>query len=700
MAQSTHASRTISQGSLRSARPKEKTHKDLTTKSNLERSKLQQKVTKQLRDDIQRLYKEMILPDMVIQVAGFSKKFEAHSIILGTRFPSFYQFLTEKSKVTADSSSACTVFTIECADASLVDSVIRDIYSTDNLDEVEKLFMKLKQQTFTSAQDSKVDVQVDVYPDDSEANDTKPLRKESDLTQQVDNIQKIELNNNTEVSAESRDQCVHGTVNAHTVKSTANAREVNNLGQDMLHLFESGLNSDVVLKVDDKEFKCHKCLLSVRCAYFDAMFNGGWREGALQQVVLERLNPTAVYQSLLYLYGGVIDLDFSTCGVVDLVMVADMLDIKGLREVVAFHILKEFCHFFHKPCSDCCVGILNALPVAYTFELQDIFTRGLAQVSAYFGRFWQLKEFTQLPEDIMAKCCNAKIQELNPHYPKTVLPTLHECYRLDKSLPHVRRTEPVRTLVQQVKDAAIQVLGQGLHKVMGTVVSPEQGSEWDCTLLEDMILSAYKFVPVENICETYLEILKMKTVIKHVAEDKGTMFKYSEAATSMVDNLFSKFEKHAALNIHKVMNTWGWSKLDEGQKDRIKNAGCYVIVKGETFDRPVAMPKLTSMNKQKLQKRSSKQYRSMSAKTKKTQPAVPKQGKSLLTQEQSKAASDISLSNGQGCFPTFSDSPIIVKNEYQCNGDCETDAAVVEGIQFSKEEFVPELHVTFQFSNH
>lgn len=134
----------------------------------------------------------------------------------------------------------------------------RDIYSTDNLDEVEKLFMKLKQQTFTSAQDSKVDVQVDVYPDDSEANDTKPLRKESDLTQQVDNIQKIELNNNTEVSAESRDQCVHGTVNAHTVKSTANAREVNNLGQDMLHLFESGLNSDVVLKVDDKEFKCHK----------------------------------------------------------------------------------------------------------------------------------------------------------------------------------------------------------------------------------------------------------------------------------------------------------------------------------------------------------------------------------------------------------------------------------------------------------
>lgn len=58
------------------------------------------------------------------------------------------------------------------------------------------------------------------------------------------------------------------------------------------------------------------------------------------------------------------------------------------------------------------MGILNALPVAYTFELQDIFTRGLAQVSAYFGRFWQLKEFTQLPEDIMAKCCNAKIQEL------------------------------------------------------------------------------------------------------------------------------------------------------------------------------------------------------------------------------------------------------------------------------------------------
>lgn len=52
-------------------------------------------------------------------------------------------------------------------------------------------------------------------------------------------------------------------------------------------------------------------------------------------------------QMLLYLYGGVISLG-STCSLGRLIQVADMYSIDGLKEVVAFNLNMEYCHFFHR----------------------------------------------------------------------------------------------------------------------------------------------------------------------------------------------------------------------------------------------------------------------------------------------------------------------------------------------------------------
>ena len=50
---------------------------------------------------------------------------------------------------------------------------------------------------------------------------------------------------------------------------------------------------------------------------------------------------------LLYIYGGVLDLD-PACSIGGSVMVADMYDITGMKSIVSLALNKDYCHFFHK----------------------------------------------------------------------------------------------------------------------------------------------------------------------------------------------------------------------------------------------------------------------------------------------------------------------------------------------------------------
>lgn len=51
-------------------------------------------------------------------------------------------------------------------------------------------------------------------------------------------------------------------------------------------------------------------------------------------------------QALLFIYGGVYNL-LPSCSLLELVTIADMYGLDGLKDVVTFE-LKKQCHFFHK----------------------------------------------------------------------------------------------------------------------------------------------------------------------------------------------------------------------------------------------------------------------------------------------------------------------------------------------------------------
>lgn len=60
-----------------------------------------------------------------------------------------------------------------------------------------------------------------------------------------------------------------------------------------------------------------------------------------------RIDGQILKQTLLYLYGGVVEVDPS-CALGGLVMMADMYGMEGLKEVVAYNLNVQYCHFFHR----------------------------------------------------------------------------------------------------------------------------------------------------------------------------------------------------------------------------------------------------------------------------------------------------------------------------------------------------------------
>ncbi|UYV64800.1 SPOP, partial [Cordylochernes scorpioides] len=76
------------------------------------------------------------------------------------------------------------------------------------------------------------------------------------------------------------------------------------LYQDLEHLLENKLFSDVTLCVDGQEIKAHKNILAARSTVFAAMFDHGIEENLQNRVDIEDLEPQVVRGMLRYIYTG------------------------------------------------------------------------------------------------------------------------------------------------------------------------------------------------------------------------------------------------------------------------------------------------------------------------------------------------------------------------------------------------------------
>ncbi|KAK3781277.1 hypothetical protein RRG08_055176 [Elysia crispata] len=176
-------------------------------------------------------------------------------------------------------------------------------------------------------------------------------------------------------------RCLHETLKSKRFGSVAEIphETCSSLGADLLLMYLNQENCDCWIAVDGEKFPSHKCILSARSEYFEAMLGGYWVESQSELITLEGVKAKAVEQLMLFLYGGVLVLPSkdASADLMELFLVADMYGVSSLNKVHSFYLRRDLCHFFHKPCPTCILSAADALSLCHNFNLEDMEQRCL-----------------------------------------------------------------------------------------------------------------------------------------------------------------------------------------------------------------------------------------------------------------------------------------------------------------------------------
>ncbi|KAK9310375.1 hypothetical protein QLX08_000358 [Tetragonisca angustula] len=350
-----------------------------------------------------------------------------------------------------------------------------------------------------------------------------------------------------------------GSTEETETSSLAGSRPYNRLGEDLLRMFLEEINPDVTIDVAGRRIRAHKCILSSRCQYFAAILSGGWIESVGNVISLQGYSYDAVHFALRHIYSGESNIPDSI-SIVELATLADMLCLEGLKEIIGYTLKVKYCHLFHKPCQICAVGVLECMPLAAAYGLDEVYRKSLRWVTRHFVRIWPCKAFATLPKELMVKCYHQHIVHMSTD---NVLQTMMDCDKLLATLPNVRWAEPVFRMVSNLLETSVKFLSDNFSGVLGNENFQSLGREltWNISRLEDNFLAAAERLPPEQACKSYSKLHKMLTS----AQQDEAQDKIKDAA--------------------RASRTTTWLKMDLELRRRIQELACLVILPHETAKR-------------------------------------------------------------------------------------------------------------------
>jgi len=115
-------------------------------------------------------------------------------------------------------------------------------------------------------------------------------------------------------------------------------KKPNTFVKDMKTIFHDDQNSDVVIVVDDKTFKCHKAILSARCEVFKNMLAPHTLESETNTINVREVPAEVVDEMLKHIYTGEIPNDPEILSI-DLLRAADMYKLLSLKAACVENLL-------------------------------------------------------------------------------------------------------------------------------------------------------------------------------------------------------------------------------------------------------------------------------------------------------------------------------------------------------------------------
>lgn len=111
------------------------------------------------------------------------------------------------------------------------------------------------------------------------------------------------------------------------------------LQDGLCDLLENEKFVDCVLKIQDKEFPCHRLVLAASSPFFKAMFLSELEESKKREIVLKDVEPSVMGMILRYLYTS--DINLTEQNVQDIFMVANMYQIPSIFSVCVSYLQEK-----------------------------------------------------------------------------------------------------------------------------------------------------------------------------------------------------------------------------------------------------------------------------------------------------------------------------------------------------------------------
>ncbi|XP_051026522.1 BTB/POZ domain-containing protein 8 [Acomys russatus] len=430
-----------------------------------ERRRLRAAVSEQLSRDVLRLLSEEIHTDTVLCASG--ALFRAHRAVLIARAPGFHSHITGHA-----SHSTNELLPVDNVDASEFRAFLQVVYSSNKSikNYEEEILKKMKVGSVMPEKEGDVSFQ-----------------ECGDLSDHF--LGKCDIPEDTT-----------GGGDCFLSNGDYDLEPASELGEDLLQLYVGRCCPDIDICVDGRSFGAHRAILSARSNYFAAMLSGCWAESSQECVTLHGITHVEMDVMMHFIYGGTLDFP-DKANVGQILNMADMYGLEGLREVAVYVLRRDYCNFFQKPVPRTLASVLECLIIAHSVGVESLFTDCMNWIISHFARFWSERSFANVPPEIQKTCLNRLVQSLN-HRNAAFL--LMESDRLIAGLPRVKWAEAAVAMASQLQEECVAFIVGNFPQIIEsedfTVLLQSQAMSSTAHLLDKIFKAIEDNITTENSC--------------------------------------------------------------------------------------------------------------------------------------------------------------------------------------------------------
>ncbi|XP_073752409.1 BTB/POZ domain-containing protein 8 isoform X3 [Callorhinus ursinus] len=486
--------------------------KGLQRKGPCERRRLKAVVSEQLSQDLLRLLREEIHTDVTFCVG--STLFKAHKAVLLARVPDFYFHAVGQ---TSDNLTNLESIAVENFEASEFRTFLQIVYSSNrSLKNYEEEILRKKivergipqkRHDFSFGKCTDNDGRSSVEFLDKKSSPCSLLKHEvpEDISDGEDNL----------ISTDNYD-----------------LDPASELGEDLLKLYVKHYCPDIDIYVDGKSFKAHS------------------------------RNHVEMNVMMHFIYGGTLDFP-DKANVGQILNMADMYGLEGLKEVAIYILRRDYCNFFQKPVPRRLASILECLIIAHTVGVDSLFADCMKWIVKHFARFWSERSFANIPSEIQKSCLNMLIQSLND---KNAAFLLMESDRLIISLPRVKWTEVALTMASQLQEECIAFIIENFSKIIQSenfaLLLQSQAMSSTADLLDKILKAIEENITTENSCSL---LMALDTLLSSdITKEMGF--------TCKIQALRDKLWIFLVQSFYAVRHTESWKLMSTDDQQKIQAA--------------------------------------------------------------------------------------------------------------------------------